>query len=385
MNGPLSLCSEAEEVVEHLRAAEDLGTIQQIVRTAARRCVRADGATFVLREVDQCFYADEDAVSPLWKGQRFPLTNCISGWAMLHEETVAISDITEDGRIPLEAYRPTFVKSLAMVPVGRDHPIAAIGAYWGVLHEPTIKELSTLEALADLTHEAIERVGPFDDSDGPVAAAGFGSGSLDPVERAGAPLTLSEDHERIARDLHDTVVQRLFGIGLQLQALRTKASNEPLEEKLQTIVGEVDTTIRELRGVVFGLEYGHTRFGGLQGEILTLAAESTRTLGFAPTVRFAGRLDEVEESLRFDVISALREMLSNVSRHANASAVVIDLSADSRLVLKVFDDGIGLPEKARRGNGLANMAERAKGLGGSFDLAPRPSAGVVATWSVPLP
>ncbi|MCZ7525611.1 MAG: GAF domain-containing protein [Acidimicrobiia bacterium] len=145
--------------VGRLGVVERLVEIQETVRTAARQVVLADGATFVLRDGDECFYADEDAMSPLWKGQRFPLTRCISGWAMLNDEVAIVPDITQDERIPLEAYRPTFVKSLVMVPVGRGGPAAAIGAYWARVHAATLREVEMLEELADATAAAITRIG----------------------------------------------------------------------------------------------------------------------------------------------------------------------------------------------------------------------------------
>ncbi len=134
------------------------------MRKEARALLRADGATFVLRDDRQCFYADEDAMSPLWKGQRFPIEQCISGWAMLNDEPAVVPDISIDARIPQDAYRPTFVKSLAMVPVGIDKPGAAIGAYWARVHEVTPSELERLGVLAAATAEALERV---DVSDAP--------------------------------------------------------------------------------------------------------------------------------------------------------------------------------------------------------------------------
>src|ERR671914_1475469 len=108
---------DAALVMETVEAAEDLESLVRCVRTAARRLARSDGATFVLREEDRCFYADEDSIAPLWKGQRFPMHECISGWAMLHHEPAVIVDITLDARIPQAVYRPTYVRSLVMVPV----------------------------------------------------------------------------------------------------------------------------------------------------------------------------------------------------------------------------------------------------------------------------
>lgn len=142
-----------------LARAPDLTEIGQVVRTAARRIADAQGATFVLRDADDCFYADEDAIAPLWKGQRFPMTHCISGWAMLYAATTVVPDIEVDDRIPLEAYRPTFVRSLVAVPIGGRHPVGASGAYWSERLVATEATVAGLEQLAEPTAAAIDRVG----------------------------------------------------------------------------------------------------------------------------------------------------------------------------------------------------------------------------------
>jgi two-component system CheB/CheR fusion protein len=144
------------QVVQELSHAHDVASIVEIVRVAARELTGADGATFVLRDDDKCHYAEENAISPLWKGKRFPMSACISGWVMLNGKPAVIEDIYADPRIPAEAYRPTFVKSLAMVPVRRAAPIAAIGNYWATKRKPTDEEVEVLQALADSTSVAME-------------------------------------------------------------------------------------------------------------------------------------------------------------------------------------------------------------------------------------
>ena len=146
------------EVVQRLSLARELETVMEIVRQAARQLTGADGATFILRDADRCFYADEEAIAPLWKGQRFPMSACISGWVMLNRESAVIEDIYSDSRIPADAYRPTFVKSLAMVPIRIIEPIGAIGTYWAERHHPAPEEVKVLQALADATALAIENV-----------------------------------------------------------------------------------------------------------------------------------------------------------------------------------------------------------------------------------
>lgn len=147
--------------VQDLSLARDLPAVMEIVRHAARDLTGADGASFVLRDGDMCFYAEEDAISPLWKGCRFPMSSCISGWAMLNREPAVIEDIYSDARVPVEAYRPTFVKSLVMVPIRTRAPVGAIGNYWAARHRATAEQLRLLQALADSTSIAIENVQLF--------------------------------------------------------------------------------------------------------------------------------------------------------------------------------------------------------------------------------
>lgn len=149
------------DVVQKLSLARGLDAIVQIVRHAARQLTGADGATFVLRDGQCCYYVDEDAISPLWKGQRFPLQACISGWAMLNGRSTIIPDIYKDPRIPHAAYQPTFVRSLVMVPIRASSPIGAIGNYWASHHECTPEELMLLEALANTTAVAMENVNVY--------------------------------------------------------------------------------------------------------------------------------------------------------------------------------------------------------------------------------
>jgi GAF domain-containing protein len=138
--------------------ARTLDAVTQIVRTAARQLTGADGATFVLRDCDLCHYAEEDAIAPLWKGRRFPMTACISGWVMLNRQPVVIPDIYADPRIPADAYRPTFVTSLVMVPIRTIAPLGAIGNYWAIQRQASPHEVKLLQTLADTTAVALENV-----------------------------------------------------------------------------------------------------------------------------------------------------------------------------------------------------------------------------------
>lgn len=146
------------EVVQQLSLAHTLDEIISITRRAARHLTGADGATFILRDGHFSYYVDEDAIGPLWKGRRFPLETCISGWTMLNRQVASIEDIYQDPRIPADVYRPTFVKSLLMVPIRESQPIGAIGNYWATNRVATESEIRLLKTLADSTSIALQNV-----------------------------------------------------------------------------------------------------------------------------------------------------------------------------------------------------------------------------------
>lgn len=144
--------------VQQLATALTLDNVQDVVAKSARKLIGADGATLVFRENDNCFYVNEDAIQPLWKGKKFPMHSCISGWVMQNKMSVVIEDIFVDDRIPKDAYSATFVKSLAMVPINISEPIGAIGNYWKEAYSPTEIEMQLLQTLADATARAIENI-----------------------------------------------------------------------------------------------------------------------------------------------------------------------------------------------------------------------------------
>lgn len=146
------------EVLEKLSLTTNLSDITKLVAEAARNFTGADGATFVLRDENKCYYADEDSISPLWKDKKFPMETCISGWCMIHGEVVTIRDIYQDARIPHDAYRPTFVKSLCMTPIRPEDSIGAIGTYWSSEHTPTANDIKILKTLANSTAVALQNL-----------------------------------------------------------------------------------------------------------------------------------------------------------------------------------------------------------------------------------
>ena len=142
-------------VERRLTAAESRVQAIEAIRATARTVCGSDGICLVLREDDLCHYVEEDAIAPLWKGQRFPMSACISGWSMLNSQTAVIEDVFADPRIPHDAYRPTFVKSLIMTPIGDSAPVAAIGAYWQEKRSFSAVEVARIKTLSLIIGKAL--------------------------------------------------------------------------------------------------------------------------------------------------------------------------------------------------------------------------------------
>jgi signal transduction histidine kinase len=200
-------------------------------------------------------------------------------------------------------------------------------------------------------------------------------------------LALLEDRERIARDLHDTVIQRLFATGLRLQGAARLAERPEVSERIIQAVDDLDLTVKHIRTAIFGLEASRRSGGGLRSRVLSLAREAAGALGFEPHILFDGSLDTVAEDRAAELLAVLREALTNVARHAGARRVDVEVIADGDLLLGVLDDGKGLgPDAERRpgAKGLANMEVRAARLGGSVLIKPGPEGGTLVEWRVPL-
>jgi two-component system, NarL family, sensor histidine kinase DevS len=200
-------------------------------------------------------------------------------------------------------------------------------------------------------------------------------------------LAVVEDRERIARDLHDTVIQRLFATGMLLQATVRLVATDPSGAitRIGEAVDDLDVTIKQIRTAIFDLERAAMAPTGLRSEILALARDAAGSLGFEPRVILDGPVDAgVDTATGAEVLATLREALSNVARHAQATSVEVEVVVGSEVCLTVADDGIGPPaEAAPTGKGLPNMAARAARLGGSFELRPRQPRGTVLEWRVP--
>jgi signal transduction histidine kinase len=200
-------------------------------------------------------------------------------------------------------------------------------------------------------------------------------------------LALVEDRERIARDLHDTVIQRLFATGMSLQGTVRLVETDPsaASTRIEGAVDDLDLTVKHIRTAIFGLEQTRINEHGLRDRILSLAHEAAGPLGFEPQVLLDGPIDTgLSDRVGGELLATLREALSNVARHAQATKVEVEVVLDGALCLRVVDDGIGPPGEATpRGKGLDNMAARAASLGGLMEVRPAPYRGTELEWRVP--
>jgi signal transduction histidine kinase len=195
-------------------------------------------------------------------------------------------------------------------------------------------------------------------------------------------LALLEDRDRIARDMHDHVIQRLFATGLSLQAAARMTEQATVRSRLDEAVDDLDAAIKDIRRTIFELHRARpTR--ELRDEIADLVRMSTKTLGFAPDLSIDGSLEGLTADLASDLVAVLREGLANVARHAQASSASVRVSSDGAVKVEVADDGVGLATTAVQ-SGLANLRQRAESHGGSLTLRPRRPRGTALVWEAML-
>ena len=207
--------------------------------------------------------------------------------------------------------------------------------------------------------------------------------SEEALRQAEHVLVLADDRERIARDLHDTVIQRLFGAGLQLQATMS-GTDERTRERIQATIADLDETIKELRSAIFALQGTGPAPGGLRGRLVEIIGDAGAGLGFEPRIQFDGPIETMDETVASNLEAVLREAVTNVARHARASQARISISLTPEEVgLEITDDGRGVPDDVVGGRGLTNLARRAHDLGGTFAIARVPEGGSRLQWRVP--
>lgn len=203
-------------------------------------------------------------------------------------------------------------------------------------------------------------------------------------------MSLLEDRDRIARDLHDLAVQRLFATGLTLQSARRFVEHPEAVDRLTRAIDDLDSTIKIIRSAIFGLRE-HAAPGEplkLRSRVVKAVDSAASTLGFAPALRMEGLIDtDVPPEAAEEVLAVLGEALSNVARHARARRAEVSVVADGGVLsVTVGDDGVGIPHGGSR-SGLRNLSERAERLGGTLSVSARAErgTGTVLEWRIPLP
>lgn len=281
-----------------------------------------------------------------------------------------------EGLVPVELLSARSPQCPVVVLTGLDDPEVAIEAVQRGAQDYLIKSTITPELIERAIRYSIAR-----------------HHSDTQLDWATDLIEIMNDRERIARDLHDTVIQRLFAIGMGLQAASQRDELDDLQRHSVAAVGEIDEAIRELREAIFGLNTLDENFSLATDIGRTVDAEYT-VLGFTPNVRI-GAIDSLPGELHYAVVAVVREALANVARHAAATVADVTIQTeDDHLVVRVVDNGKGIDiatgstplsgGEGQTGLGLKNLATRAVELGGSFAIEPAPAGGTCLEWTVPL-
>jgi signal transduction histidine kinase len=270
-----------------------------------------------------------------------------------------VDGLTEDVRAlgVSDSHGPT---ALMPITVGEDE-IGVLAVAWAAAAEPFVGDVvRPLAALAQQMGLAL------------VAARS---------QQDRSRVAMLEDRDRIARDMHDHVIQRLFATGLSLQSTSRLAEHPTVRVRLDEAVDSLDAAIKDIRKTIFELHRAMPS-RELRQEIEELVREATQSLGFAPELTVEGRLDALTAELEADLVAVVREGLANVVRHARASSVSVRISIDGAIAVEVADDGVGVPPAVVE-SGLANLRQRAQARGGSVTLLARMPRGTTLVWQAP--
>jgi signal transduction histidine kinase len=253
----------------------------------------------------------------------------------------------------------------------------------GEAREPVHGQTAQLEAaqarIAELTTELDET------NRGIIALHTELEAARESEARARAEREVSAERDRIARDLHDLVIQRVFAAGLALQGVLGVIDHPRALTRVRGVIDDLDATIRQLRTAIFALGDQPQKAASLRAELIGLTARAHDGLGFAPAIAFQGPVDAaVPDHIAGDLLAVAREALSNIARHAHATRVEITVHAADDLLLRVVDNGRGLGGTTRS-SGLTNMRSRAEAYGGAFTISSAPGTGTLLEWRVPLP
>jgi len=366
--------SAIQEVAASVLGEADPADTLRFVAERARALAHADLATFALPTRDGemlVIEVSDGRLGPELTGTQFPRAGSVSGQVLRDGQTVVIADLSHDARRAQPQVRSGAVGPAIFVALTAD------GQPFGTL---SLARAIGAPAFSASDQEMVQ------------SFAAQASVVLDSARRRQMLVRMSvlEERERMARDLHDTVIQQVFGVGLHLQGVIRLVHDEVARDRISRAIDDLDSTIRQIRVVIFDMASA-PRAGvpGLRRQLMGVAREASRVLGFEPAVRFDGPVDTVVgEEMASGALATVREALSNVTRHAQATRVqIVVIAGDQTLTIRVIDDGVGAPPDAdfSGGHGLRNMRDRAERLGGRFELRVGPdSCGTTVEWVLPL-
>ena len=377
--------------------------VAAFVRDASER-QRATGRLRAINEITNALLAGASvaATLPTIAGRAQVLVDAVAAWIVtpssgaplvvaaaageLAERLVGfeLSETSSRSALVMQAGKPEVLADLTGAP-NVPEEIAALGL-GAAIYAPLITDERRVGILI-VARSRGEKT--FDDLDRTLIEVFAGSAALamalGNVREELEVLSLLADEERIARDLHDNVIQQLFAVGLSLQAVQNVARGV-VSERLSAAIDVIDEVIREIRNTIFAVNRSRSASVGLQDRVQGLLEEMSALLGFRPRFRLLAPTDiEVPSEIVDHVLAVIRESLSNIARHAHASRVdVVIHLRDDVVRLSVADDGVGFPGGPSAGSGLTNMAERARSLGGSLATKPRNPTGTLLEWEVPI-
>lgn len=354
-----------------LFSGEDPDGVLPIIAAQARRLTIAQAAFIAFPEGDFLVVEAVDTIDSIEPGDlvglRLPIEGTLLGTALTTGQPATSARATQHTVKLSRAEEAAFGKTLAAVPLGREtrhRAILAIIASEGGPHfeASTLPLLDSFAAQAALALETAER--------------------RHDTER----LAMFEERDRIARDLHDLVIQRLFACGMHLENTAKLASSDEIARRIHAVVDDLDLTIQEIRATIFALKaQAKAPSSSLRAAILAVVEQSAERFDIAPAVQMEGLPGTgLPQGVTNDLLVVAREALSNAARHARANHVQVIVNVDAdRVSLRVIDDGVGFDDTAHR-SGLANLADRAQSHGGEFSVRHRPEGGTTLSWSVPL-
>ncbi|KUN41141.1 histidine kinase [Streptomyces longwoodensis] len=357
------------EITHALMTGADQGGVLPLIADRAREITASALSVVALPVSGTDTLAVELATgqeAETWRGIVLPVQDTLIGQAFVQRLPVSSPDVSQDSRVsagsPFQGLGPAVA-----VPIGSGDEargvVLLVRQSGG--QEFSRKETEPLQAFAAQAAVAMELAERRQDAE---------------------QIALLEDRDRIARDLHDLAIQRLFATGMTLQSAGRRVQDPMASERIQRAVDDLDETIKIIRSTIFGLRSrGDDAAPGLRSRAVRAIGEAAPLLGFAPSVRMEGLLDtHVPVQIADHVMAVLTESLTNVARHAAADRVDVVLDTDGKRVrLTVTDNGVGIPEGGRR-SGLSNMAERAQKLGGALELTSPGGKGTRLVWHAPL-